>query len=394
MRIGIIFGGRSGEHEVSLRSAKSIINAVDPERYEIIPILVTPRGEWVIPADLMAALQPGAGDSAGGRRVALLPAPDWAGLLVLDQPDAANANRPTLIKLDVIFPVIHGTFGEDGTLQGLLELANLPFVGPGVLASAVGMDKVIMKDLFVRHGLPVVSYCPQRIGSWRRDPEQVLNEIEQICGYPLFVKPANLGSSVGVHQCRDRDELRQGLADAFRYDRKVIAEAAVPEPREIEVSVLGNESPTASVPGEIVPSRSFYDYQAKYLDDGSRLLIPAPVTPAAAEELRRLAIAAYKAIDCEGMARVDFLVNRRSGQIYVNEVNTIPGFTEISMYPKLWAASGLPYPQLLDRLIELAFERWRERQALRTSYVAGGSHEQGLPVLPHCRGGTAHRQSL
>ncbi|HEX6988129.1 MAG TPA: D-alanine--D-alanine ligase family protein, partial [Bacillota bacterium] len=312
-------------------------------------------------------------ERARGRLVGMLGDPGVRGLVPLQRAQGSGAvtPAPALGEIDVVFPVLHGTYGEDGTIQGLLELANVPYVGAGVLSSAVAMDKVVMKDLFTRHGLPVTAYRGFRAHRWRREPEAVLDDIEEAFGWPVFVKPANLGSSVGVHKCSDRDGLRAGIADAFRYDRKVIVEEAVPDPREIEVSVLGNEEPLASVPGEILPSREFYDYRAKYLDDASQLLIPAPLDEEQAETVRSLAVAAYRAVEGEGMARVDFLLSRTTGRIYVNEVNTIPGFTRISMYPKLWEASGVPYPELIDRLIGLAIQRWEEKQGLTTHYDPG-----------------------
>lgn len=371
LRVAVLFGGRSGEHEVSLMSAASVMAAMDPDRYEVVPVAITREGAWLLPDDAARALQEGL-ERVRGRPVGLLGDPRVRGLVDL-KPGPVQGRPPVpaegaLGEIDVVFPVLHGTYGEDGTIQGLLELANVPYVGPGVLSSAVAMDKVVMKDLFTRHGLPVTAYRGYRVHRWRRDREAILDEIEETFGWPVFVKPANLGSSVGVHKCGDRSSLLAGLADAFRYDRKVIVEEAVPDPREIEVSVLGNEEPEASVPGEIVPSREFYDYRAKYLDDASQLLIPAPLTDEQAENIRSLAVAAYKAVEGEGMARVDFLVSRATGQVFVNEINTIPGFTRISMYPKLWEASGLPYPALIDRLIELALQRWQEKQALVTSF--------------------------
>jgi len=272
----------------------------------------------------------------------------------------------TGLNLDVIFPVLHGPYGEDGTMQGLLELANVPYVGAGVLASAVGMDKAVMKVVFAAAGLPV---CPYRVvlrHEWQQNRETTLADLQDALGFPMFVKPANLGSSVGISKAKDAEQLTGAMELAGDFDRKIVIEAAVPSAREIECAVLGNDAPEASVPGEVIPSREFYDYEAKYLDDGSRIVIPAELESDTAEEIRRLSIAAFKAIDCAGMARVDFLVGRRN-RIFVNEVNTIPGFTTISMYSKLWAASGVDYPALLDRLIALALERHAEKQQLRTS---------------------------
>ena len=271
------------------------------------------------------------------------------------------------LALDVVFPVLHGPYGEDGTVQGLLELANVPYVGAGVLASAVGMDKATMKLVFTARGLPVGDYEVVLKRDWHRDERSIMNTIVNRLGFPVFVKPANLGSSVGISKAKHATELRRAVNLAAEFDRKIVVEAAVPEAREIEWAVLGNDDPEASVPGEIIPGREFYDYEAKYLDDTSRTVIPAPLTDAQTKEIRRLAIAAFKAVDCSGMARVDFLLAGGSGVVYVNEVNTIPGFTTISMYSKMWEASGLPYPRLIDRLIALALERHADKQELRTS---------------------------
>ena len=284
-----------------------------------------------------------------------------------ESTDARENAYITGVGMDVIFPVLHGPYGEDGTVQGLLELANVPYVGTGVLASAVGMDKAVMKSLFGAHGLPNVEYVTMRRGEWRADPAGRTQEIVDRLGLPVFVKPVNLGSSVGISKVKTIDQFAPAMDLAGEFDRKIIIEAAVPEAREIECAVLGNDTPEASVAGEVVPSREFYDYEAKYLDEGSKLLIPAPLTDAESTEVRRLAIAAFQAIDGTGMARVDFLMARGSGRLYVNEVNTIPGFTNISMYAKLWEATGLSYAALLDRLIGLALERHAEKQLLRTS---------------------------
>jgi len=363
LRVAVLFGGRSGEHEVSLLSARAVLAALDPARYEVIPVGITRAGRWLLPGDVERALREGP-EAAGGTPVVLLPDPTVRGLLPLS-PRGEPAGPP--IPVDVVFPVLHGTFGEDGTVQGLLELAGVAYVGAGVLASAVGMDKVVMKDLFVRHGLPVVRYRAFLRRTWRCRPERVLAEVEAELGYPVFVKPANLGSSVGISRASDRQALARGLEEAARYDRKLLVEKAVVGAREIEVSVLGNDEPEASVPGEVVPATEFYTYDAKYRDPGTRLLVPAPLPPAQVEEFRRLAVAAYRAIDCAGMARVDFFLAPH-GSIYVNEINTIPGFTQVSMYPRLWQHGGMDYPALVDRLIRLALERWRELQELSRTY--------------------------
>ncbi|HHN93166.1 MAG TPA: D-alanine--D-alanine ligase [Anaerolineae bacterium] len=365
LRVGVIFGGRSGEHEVSLLSARSVMGAMDREKYEVVPIGITKAGHWVTGDDPLAALS--SGDEAGLRTVALLPDPSWAGLMECDG-GAETFRAALLARLDVVFPVLHGTYGEDGAIQGLLELADVPYVGAGVLGSALGMDKVAFKSVMQAYGFPIADYLAFKRREWEAEPESVLRRVEARLGYPVFTKPANLGSSVGISKCHDRAELEAGLAEAARYDRKLLVEAAVPAAREIEVSVLGNDEPVASVPGEIVPSREFYSYEAKYLDGKSELLIPAPLPEEVTERVRDLAVRAYRAIDGAGMARVDFLLSGETGELYINELNTIPGFTEISMYPKLWEASGLPYPQLIDRLIELALERHRDKARSETSY--------------------------
>ncbi len=368
IRVGVIFGGRSGEHEVSLVSARSVMDAMDKEKYEVVPIGITKEGCWIASGDPMKALM--AGDVSASQPVALLGDPSRRGLMRLEDTERViQATR--LAELNVVFPVLHGPYGEDGTVQGLLELAGIPYVGAGVMASAVGMDKAIFKDVMKAHGLPVADYLVLKRKEWDADPEGVMDRIEERLGYPAFTKPANLGSSVGVSKCHDRAGLAAGLAEAARYDRKLLVEAAVPAAREIEVSVLGNDDPIASVPGEIIPSREFYSYEAKYIDtgeDASRLLIPAPISPELTERVRDLAVRAYKAIDCAGMARADFLLSGTTGELYVGELNTIPGFTAISMYPKLWEASGISYPELIDRLIELAIERYQDKERSETSY--------------------------
>ena len=357
LRVGVLFGGRSGEHEVSLVSARSVLQHLSPEKYEVYPIGITHEGAWYFGPEAREMLEQGT--TQGLRPVTVLPDPTRPGLWALEPV------LERLAALDVVFPVLHGPFGEDGTLQGLLEMAGVAYVGAGVAASAVGMDKGLFKDLMRAHGLPVVRYRVFTRHRWEQDPEGVIRECEALAPYPLFVKPANLGSSVGVTKAKNREQLREALHLAARYDRRLVVEQGIPA-REIEVSVLGNEEPVASVPGEVVPGDEFYSYRAKYLDDTSRLLIPAPLTPEQTQRVRELALAAYRAIDAAGMARVDFLMHKETGEFFISEVNTIPGFTPISMYPKLWEASGLPYPQLLDRLIELALERHRERQ--RTIY--------------------------
>jgi D-alanine-D-alanine ligase len=371
IRIGIIYGGRSGEHEVSLASAAAVFQNLDPDRYEAVAIRIEKDGRWTLPdrpptlASAGAVIAANASPAALGPEAHVVPHPGAETLLTIDRAQAPHV--VTAQSLDVVFPVLHGPYGEDGTVQGLLELANVPYVGAGVLASAVGMDKATMKLVFAASGLPICDYQVVMKRDWQRDEHGTLKTVVDRLGFPLFVKPANLGSSVGISKAKHTAELRAAIELAAGFDRKILVEAAVPRAREIEVAVLGNDDPEASVPGEVVPSREFYDYQAKYLDDDSTLLIPAPLAEAQAGELRRLAVAAFKAVDCAGMARVDFLLAGESGVVYVNELNTIPGFTTISMYSKMWAASGLTYPALLDRLIALALERHGAKQQLRTS---------------------------
>jgi D-alanine-D-alanine ligase len=366
IRVGVVFGGRSGEHEVSLRSARSVMDALDPARYEVVPIGITREGAWMLTGDPMAALT--AGDASAAGSTAILADPSRRGLRAIEVgrggPLEVGAGEESAI--DVVFPVLHGPFGEDGTIQGLLEMANVPYVGAGVLGSALGMDKAVQKTLLRAAGLPVVDWVDFTIGEWGRRREQILVDVEARLGYPCFVKPANMGSSVGVSKAADEAELARGVEAAAGYDRKIVVEWAVPGAREIEVSVLGNDDPEASLPGEIVPDREWYDYDSKYSNSQTQLIIPAQIPPASTAELRRLAVAAFKAIDGAGMARVDFLADKDATSIWINELNTIPGFTSISMYPKLWEASGMSYAQLCDRLIELAIERHAERARMRT----------------------------
>jgi D-alanine-D-alanine ligase len=376
-RVGIIFGGRSGEHEVSLQSAQSVMQAIDREKYEVVPVGITKEGRWIASGDPMRALE--TGDLGASQPATLLSdprsthSPAQKGLMGLIERGQAIEATP-LAELDVIFPVLHGPYGEDGTVQGLLELAGLPYVGAPVTASAVAMDKVIFKDVMRAHGLPIVDYVMVKRKTWDADPHSVLALVEDRLEYPVFTKPANLGSSVGITKCQNQVELTAGLWEAARYDRKLLVETAVPEAREIEVSVLGNDDPVASVPGEIIPSREFYSYEAKYIDSGdeaSDLLIPAPLSAELTKRVQDLAVRAYRSIDCAGMARADFLLAGEEGMLYVNELNTIPGFTKISMYPKLWEASGVPYAELIDRLIELALERHRDKARTMVSYRPG-----------------------
>jgi D-alanine-D-alanine ligase len=377
LRIGVIYGGRSGEHEVSLASAAAVFKNLDSSRYEAVPILVTKEGRWTVPseppaleaaADAIAASRTKA-IAATSREAHLIAHPGGDTLMTIDRSSGSDVSTVAVsgLALDVVFPVLHGPYGEDGTVQGLLELANVPYVGCGVLGSAVGMDKAVMKLLFAARDLPICDYEVVLTRDWRRDERAVLARVTSRLGFPLFVKPANLGSSVGISKAKHAIELRAAINVAAEFDRKIVIEAAVPAAREIECAVLGNDDPEASLPGEIIPSREFYDYEAKYLDEGSRSIIPAQLSEAQAANVRRLSIAAFQAIDGAGMARVDFLLARDSGVLYLNELNTIPGFTTISMYAKLWEASGLGYSALLDRLIDLAIERHRDKQQLRTS---------------------------
>ena len=360
LKIGVIFGGRSGEHEVSLQSARSVMEALDREKYEVIPIGIDKRGRW-LSGDVMAALTEG----RAGQPATLLPDPQSGALLQLDQPEPQTAVLSQVSQLDVIFPVLHGPYGEDGTVQGLLELAGLPYVGAGVAGSAVGMDKALFKQVMAANGLPVLPWRLVLGSEWRENHTAVINQIEAALTYPVFTKPANLGSSVGICKCHNRMELIAGLNEAADYDRRIVVEQGVPA-RELEIAILGNDKPVASVVGEVRPRREFYDYVAKYVSDDSELFIPADIPPETAETARHLALRAYKAIDCAGLGRADLLLDKETGKLYINEINTIPGFTRISMYPKLWQASGLSYPELLDKLIELALERHEEKENLRT----------------------------
>jgi len=372
LRVGVLFGGRSGEHEVSLASATSVIRALDPEKYEVVPIGITKDGRWLVGAGAQNLLPE---VLKGGQRVILAGDPNTAVLMPLDD----NPARPGL-RVDVVFPVLHGTFGEDGTVQGLLELAGLAYVGAGVLGSAVGMDKDVQKRLFRQARLPVADFLPVPRSRWEAQREKVLRDIQRTFRFPLFVKPATLGSSVGMTKVHNRAGLPGALDLAAEYAQKILVERAIAG-REIEVSVLGNEDPQASVPGEIVPHREYYDYTAKYLEEGTKLLIPAKLSKGQVRKFQEYAVRAFRAIEARGMARVDFFLERGTGKIYVNEINTIPGFTSISMYPKLWEASGISYRELIDRLIALALEERREKA--RTKYSielppgAGGALDAG-----------------
>jgi D-alanine-D-alanine ligase len=374
LRVGIIYGGRSGEHEISIASAAAVVQNLDKQRYEAIPIRIEKDGRWLLadrlPASSSAAevIEQGKSHagrlSRGGREAHLLAHPGDEQILTIERGADAHI---TGMGLDLVFPVLHGPYGEDGTVQGLLELANIPYVGAGVLASAVGMDKAIARQLFSARGLRLAPYTVVLRQQWLAQPQQVEARLAKELGFPMFVKPANLGSSVGISKAKTPEELSAGMALAAEYDRKIVVEAGVADAREIECAVLGNDAPEASVPGEVITSREFYDYQAKYLDSGSRTVIPAELTAPQTASIQRMAVEVFRAVDAAGMARVDFLMEGKTGKVFVNEINTIPGFTVISMYAKMWAASGLAYPALLDRLIELAQQRHAEKQQLKTS---------------------------
>lgn len=359
IRLGLLFGGRSAEHEVSLMSARSVMKVINKDKYDITLIGITKEGKWVAGDDPLKALS--AGETGNMSEAALLGEPGKRELLVLSEDAEHRAVQlSTITELDVIFPLLHGPFGEDGTVQGLLELADLPYVGSGVLGSSVAMDKAVCKELLRAAGIPVVDWQLVLRAEIERDPEAVARRAEAQFGYPIFTKPANLGSSVGVVKAHTHGELVAALKESAQYDRRVLIERGL-NAREIEVSVLGNDDPAASVVGEVIPGREFYDYEAKYVDENSELLIPAPIPAEVAEKAREYAVRAFKAIDAAGLARVDYLLDKDTHEIYLSEINTIPGFTQISMYPKLWEASGLSYGELIDRLVELALERQAEK---------------------------------
>ena len=391
LRVGILFGGRSGEHEVSLLSAASIVNAIDKKKYEVVPIGITKEGRWVTAEHTERLLKgdtggrasgtqavelragdpgatPGAAVLAAGESVVVPPEPARRGAGLAPFQTDANLRRASdrAINVDVIFPVLHGTFGEDGTIQGLLELADIAYVGAGVLGSSAGMDKDVMKSLFRAAGLPIVKHVTVLRGQFEREPKKVLKLTEAKLKYPVFVKPANLGSSVGISKAHDRKELGPAIEEAAKFDRKIVIEEGVGgtknKAREIECAVLGNDDPKASIAGEIIPCKEFYDYDAKYLVEGSEAVIPAKITKTEMKTVQRLAVAAFQAVDCTGLARVDFLMDPKSRKMFVNEINTMPGFTAISMYPKMWAASGVAYPDLIDRLIQLGIERHEDKK--------------------------------
>jgi len=384
LRVGVLFGGRSSEHEVSLLSAASVMQAIDRTKYEVVPIGITRQGLWLtdlhaeqlIKGEFVAggrgkhlrAGDPSATSAAAvlakGEAVIVPPVPSADSIVPFETVRDHAAARA--VHVDVIFPVLHGTFGEDGTIQGLLELADIAYVGSGVLGSAAGMDKDIAKRLFCDSRLPLVKHLTVLRGEWERQPKKIEKAVDSALKYPVFVKPANLGSSVGISKAHDASELPAAMNEAARYDRKIIIEQGVGgkrhKAREIECAVLGNDEPSASICGEIIPSKEFYDYDAKYIDSGSELLIPARLDHTQVRQIQEMAIRAFKSVECSGLARVDFLMDPVTGHFYLNEVNTMPGFTAISMYPKLWAATGVDYPTLIDRLIQLGLERHADKK--------------------------------
>jgi len=363
IRLGVIFGGRSGEHEVSLSSATSVLDTLDSKKYQVTQIGITLEGDWLVGENVLTALK--AHKHENLVTAVMLPTPSRSQVYAVEKVER-NEILKVFAELDVIFPVLHGTYGEDGTMQGLFELNNLAYVGAGVLGSSVGMDKALFKDVMIANHIPVapsILVHQSDLVSMGR----VLERVEEFGNFPLFVKPANMGSSVGITKCQDIEETAAGILEAARFDRRVLIEKGI-NAREIELSVLGNQAPHVSIPGEIRPTAEFYSYEAKYHDDSSELLIPAPITKEQTELLQEFALKAYRAIDCEGMARVDFLMDKETDEIFLNEVNTIPGFTPISMYPKLWEASGLTYAELIDELIRLALKRKEEKDQLVRKY--------------------------
>lgn len=360
VRVAVLFGGKSGEHDVSLHSASSVLKAMDLQKYEVLPVAITKEGKWRLGKEALSLLE--------GKLES-----EWIERLSDEVPTITSAVADSTLpsfsteEIDVVFPVLHGTYGEDGTMQGLWEIANLPYVGAGVLASSVGMDKVLSKKVFRDEGIPQGRFTYLLRNRWRKEPEKYLEQIERDFEYPLFVKPANLGSSVGISKASNRDELIQAIELAAKYDRKIVVEEFIPA-REIEVAVLGNDDPKASMPGEIISSNEFYDYEAKYQSGTSIIDIPAKLPEEKIEEIRRLAIRAYQAIDCSGLARVDFFYRKDNGEILINEINTMPGFTKYSMYPKMWEYAGIPYSELIDRLIQLALDRYEEKQQSATTF--------------------------
>lgn len=372
-RVGVIFGGRSSEHEVSLTSASCVLEAIDRSKYDVLPIGITKKGQWLVGDNVLELLSSEAREEGKAIQcklipVSLLPGPRGGDLISINPKEGIGNKGQAIGHIDVVFPILHGTYGEDGAIQGLLELADLPYVGAGITGSAAAMDKAMAKAVFRAEGLPQLPYVTLLRSEWERSPEIAEQAIAEI-GYPCFVKPASLGSSVGISKVRGPRGLQGALKEAALYDRKFVIEKDAGNAREVECSVLGNDEPIASIPGEIVPSREFYDYVAKYHDSASELIIPARLTTETTKRIQELAVQAFRALDLAGMARVDFFVDKDTERIYINEVNSIPGFTPISMYPKLWEASGIPYASLIDQLIELAIERHRDKGRNITSFV-------------------------
>jgi D-alanine-D-alanine ligase len=356
LHVAVLFGGRSGEHDVSLMSARSVLSVLDPAKYDVTQIGITREGKWLTGEDVIGKFEQSKLDDL--KHFVLSP----------DPSDASGSTH----SIDVFFPILHGTFGEDGTIQGLFELADVAYVGAGVVGSSVGMDKGVFKDVMIANHIPIVDTMVVLRSEIEKDLNTVIEQAERMCGYPFFTKPANLGSSVGVTRCSNRSDLQEGLMEAASFDRRILVQKGITNAREIEVSVLGNENPMASVPGEVLPSREFYSYESKYIDGTSGLVIPADLPVDVAAKICDYAVRAYQAIDCAGMARVDFFVEKETNRIHLNELNSLPGFTRISMYPKLWGASGLPYNELVDRLIELAMQRKAERDRTSHTYRSQG----------------------
>ena len=365
IKVGLIFGGRSGEHEVSFCSASSIIKAIDKDKYTVVPIGITKEGRWISPQDSELALQ--SGRIEGKNTVILLNDPSGRALIRIDNNQRLDRGSASE-RLDLIFSVLHGPYGEDGTVQGLLELADIPYVGAGVAASAISMDKDLMKIIFKQRNLPILKWLTIKRKEWQKDKEKILSLIQNGFEYPLFVKPTNLGSSVGITKVHKKEELEKAIDLASSYDRKILIEEGLEEVREIECSVLGNDEPQASVVGEVRPAGEFYDYDSKYIDKETQLIVPADLPDGVSQEVQEIALRAFKAVDAAGMARVDFFISKKENKIYLSEINTIPGFTSVSMYPRLWEASGVSYPELIDRLIQLALERHQDKNQNKVSY--------------------------
>ena len=361
IKLGIIFGGRSGEHEVSLMSARSVLSVIDRKKFDLTEIGITRQGQWLIGENLLSKFEQN--DYSQLIPAHILPSPQNPGVYI-----CSNDGLSLYSALDVVFPVMHGSFSEDGSIQGLLELADLAYVGAGILGSAVCMDKGLFKDLMKTHHIPILPYHVFNRSEVKEDLDRCVQSVEKISNYPLFTKPANLGSSVGINKCKDSKELTKGLIEAARYDRRILVEKGLHSPREIEVSILGNENPIVSVPGEVVPKDIFYTYAEKYINDTAELVFPADLPTEVSTQIQELSIKAYRAADCAGMARVDFLIDRETNELYLSEINTIPGFTTISMYPKLWEASGIPYSLLIEKLIDLALQRKQTRDQLEREY--------------------------